>query len=88
MYEYFVLVRNDLKGQEAPRSADIAYALHNVPSMLMIEDWTPEISAEAWRVVWGAAGFRGCRAWFEQMDEQFRNQVELGFPILGEYKFF
>ena len=85
---FFVLVRNDLNGDEAPMSADIAYALHNVPSILMIEDWTPEVSQSAWREVWGKAGFRGCRAWFEQVDEQLRKRVESGFPLLGEFKFF
>lgn len=69
-------------------SADIAYALHNVPAMLMIEDWTPEVSEAAWIEVWGKAGFRGCREWFEQVDDQLSKQVESGLPLLDEFKFF
>ena len=66
LYEYLIFVRNDTEGHNLPLSVDIAYALHNVPSMLLAEEWAPEIGKAAWKEVWWAAGFRKCRPWFEE----------------------
>ncbi|MEM1088477.1 MAG: hypothetical protein AAGH90_12180 [Pseudomonadota bacterium] len=85
--EYLILLRNDTKGHNLPLSADIAYALHNVPSMLLADEWSPEIGEAAWKEVWWAAGLRGCRHWFEQTVKRLKENADQGSPILNEFKF-
>ena len=87
LWAYLIYVRNDLEGDNLPLSADVAYALHNVPSMLLSKEWTPEISNAAWKEVWGAAGFRNCREWFVQTDQDLRNATAQGYPLLSEHSF-
>lgn len=85
--EYFTFVRNDLKGQELPGSADIAYALHNLPSMLVSADWSEERSEMIWSRIWWAAGFRKCRTWFEEVDGRLLALEEQGKPLIHEFAF-
>ncbi len=54
LYEYFIRTRAATEAMTAETAA-LAYAFHNLPSMLNAPDWTPELSASAWRTVSGAA---------------------------------
>ena len=87
LYHYLIFVRNDTEGHNLPLNADIAYALHNIPSMLKVEMWTQEISEAAWKEVWWAAGFRNCRPWFVEVDQAIRETIALGHPILHDHSF-
>ena len=87
MHQYLVFVRNDTEGHNLPLSADIAYALHNVPSMLLAEEWSPEIGEAAWKELLWAADFRGCRPWFEETLMRLKETNDQGKQILHEFKF-
>ena len=82
IYEFLLLVRVGTKPQ---LHAGIAYALHNLPSMLDAEEWTPSHSDICWREIQNAARLSGVIDWFLDTDQRMLEQARIGNPPVPKW---
>lgn len=84
LYEFLLIVRTPVAEGEHP---GIAYALHNLPSILDDEHWTDMHSEAAWNEILGAAKLAGARDWLEKTDEKLRDLALSGTPPVPKWQF-
>ena len=64
----------------------IAYAVHNIPSYALVNEWTDEHSKDAWWEVRQSAGVRDCLGWLEETDKLIFEQTSKDSPLIAEFK--
>ena len=82
IYEFLLLVR---VGAEPQLHAGIAYALHNLPSMLDAEEWTPSHSDTCWREIQAAARLSGAIDWLLDTDQRMLERARIGNPPVPKW---
>jgi len=88
MYHYFLWARIGAGTKEDREAlAWVANLLHNMPSIVSVDQWTEKLSQETWNSLYNGTKFGGGHEWLINTDNAIREDLESGRGMLPSWNF-